>query len=419
MTVNKVTDVQPETATSGEINSLKSSTVWPRFVQKYIQEDRKEKQEEFVATFLYSLIGIFHTAVRRPSFKEACGWCDWQLGFSRDKGITAHATKPMSENEKAQQKQIMPWYMVSIRGKDGKRGNQTAQERVTGRAAERKQKQHSLDLWAWEDQSSWWSQYAYWRPHKRTKKKRQDVFCSAPFFSFALPASFYFHSPFSLWRLSVCFWLSWGFQMCVLGEVEKIAPSNSQHLQLGLAQHGPAWSSVCSVAEFLLSYRAFIPSLSWHRARLKFSLLKRLNLHVWQEVMERADYTMNSGLMYWCVRVARYSHLGLTNNGDNSRVRVTSFAWNLIETAAPWKFNANSTMQWGLHGNHQNPVAKCVPTLTRPLIGEQLVALPAATLEASHCVAANLIAAAVAHAALVNIWNGNHSRALTMRRRRF
>lgn len=261
MTVNKVTDVQPETATSGEINSLKSSTAWPRFVQKYIQEDRKEKQEEFVATFLYSLIGIFHIAVRQPSFKEACGWCDWQLGFSRDTGITAHATKPMFENEKAQQKQIMPWYMVSIRGKDGKRGNQTAQERVTGRAAERKQKQHSLDLWAWEDQSSWWSQYAYWRPHKRTKKKRQDVssvllrstllLFPLPFISIHPSHSEGFLFAFGSPEASRC--VCWGRWR----RLPPLIPNTCSSAWLSMAQRDPLfaqWPSSCSPTEHLFHH---------------------------------------------------------------------------------------------------------------------------------------------------------------------
>lgn len=64
--------------------------------------------------------------------------------------------------------------------------------------------------------------------------------------------------------------------------------------------------------------------------------------------------------------------------------------------------------------NDQNSIAKCVPTLTGPLIGEQLVALPAATLEASHCVPANLVTAAVTYAALINIWNGTDSTTLEM-----
>lgn len=59
--------------------------------------------------------------------------------------------------------------------------------------------------------------------------------------------------------------------------------------------------------------------------------------------------------------------------------------------------------------NYQNPIAKRVPTLAGPLIGEQLVALPAATLEASYCVPANLITAAITHAALIDIWNWKRS----------
>lgn len=123
--------------------------------------------------------------------------------------------------------------------------------------------------------------------HTKGQSEKQDM-SSVLSMSFALPSSssFYFHSPFLLWRLSICFLLSWGLQMCVLGEVEKIARSNSQHLQIGSAQHGPAWSSVCSVAEFLLSYRAFIPSLSWHQARERISLMKYLNLYVRQEERE-------------------------------------------------------------------------------------------------------------------------------------
>lgn len=165
----------------------------------------------------------------------------------------------------------------------GKRGNQTTKEWMTERTSERKQKHHCLELQAWEYQSSWLSQYAYWRPHKRTKWKASHVLCSLHLFCSSFFRSFLF--PFALLALKAFYLLllSWGLQMCVLGEVEKIACSNSQHLHLSSAQHGPAWSSVCSVAEFLLSYRAFIPSLLWHQARVRFSLLKYLNLCVQQE----------------------------------------------------------------------------------------------------------------------------------------
>lgn len=58
--------------------------------------------------------------------------------------------------------------------------------------------------------------------------------------------------------------------------------------------------------------------------------------------------------------------------------------------------------------------SKVCGTLTGPLIGEQLVSLPAATLKASHSVPANLITAAITHAALVDIWNGKDSKTLEM-----
>lgn len=44
------------------------------------------------------------------------------------------------------------------------------------------------------------------------------------------------------------------------------------------------------------------------------------------------------------------------------------------------------------------------PTLTRPLIGQKLVAFLAAALEASHRISTHVIAAAVVEAALVDIF---------------
>lgn len=76
--------------------------------------------------------------------------------------------------------------------------------------------------------------------------------------------------------------------------------------RLSMAQRDPLfaqWPSSCSR----------IPSLSWHRAREWFSILKYLNYVCMVGGMECADYAMNSGLIFWGVRWtgsqdALYSH---------------------------------------------------------------------------------------------------------------
>lgn len=176
----------------------------------------------------------------------------------------------------------MPWYTGSSRGKANEEIKQQRKE------WQRQWVKENRNNTVWNSKPENTNVLDYLNmltdDHTKGQNERQNM-SSVLFFSFALPSSssFYFHLLFSLRWLSICFLLSWGLQMCVLGEVEKIARSNSQHLQFSLAQHDPAWSSVCSVAEFLLSYRAFIPSLSWHQARERFSLLKYLNLYVRQE----------------------------------------------------------------------------------------------------------------------------------------
>lgn len=92
--------------------------------------------------------------------------------------------------------------------------------------------------------------------------------------------------------------------MCVWGEVEKIARSNSQHLQLNSAQHGPAWLSVILC---LLSGRvpALLPSI-YSITLMAPSQGKILTSEVPQSactaggmgVMWRADCAMSSGLIY-------------------------------------------------------------------------------------------------------------------------
>lgn len=70
MTVNDASQFLSETATIGEMNPPKSSTMSPSSVQKHIQEDTAGKQDKFAAAFLYSLTAIFHTAFRRLCFEE-------------------------------------------------------------------------------------------------------------------------------------------------------------------------------------------------------------------------------------------------------------------------------------------------------------------------------------------------------------